>query len=203
MNYPTTIHAARYQGGIAAFLVRRRVPISLLLFTGLILEDIIFWTKPNHGWSDEAGLWGYLGAAFVVLGAAVRSWAAGTLRKGIDLTTAGPYSLCRNPLYLGSFLVMIGFCTLIGFAHDFFVVCGPIAVIYALTVLAEERRLAKLYAAHWRTYEQTTPRFLPWKVLNFQPGAWTLEQWQANREYNGLAGIVVGLLALETWRLYG
>ncbi|MCE9603937.1 MAG: hypothetical protein K8U03_03445 [Planctomycetia bacterium] len=168
------------------FFVRNRVTISLLLFIALIVEDLIFGTKPNYGWLRNPSLPGVLGFAMVLLGLGVRSWAAGILRKGIDLTTVGPYSLCRNPLYLGSFAVMIGFCLMIGYTHDFVVVCGPILAIYVFTVLNEERRLDEKYPQRWPTYAARTPR-----------------QWTKSREYQGLLWTVVGLIGFEVWRLYG
>ena len=49
-----------------------------------------------------------IGSAFVVLGLAIRAWAAGQLQKDKQLTTSGPYSHTRNPLYLGSFSIGVG-----------------------------------------------------------------------------------------------
>lgn len=189
--------------GVRRFFARHRVTISLLLFLSLIVEDLIFQTKPQHGWLRDASRQGGLGLMLVLVGVGIRSWAAGTLRKGIDLTTAGPYSLRRNPLYLGSFSVMIGFCLLIGYAHDFLVVCGPIMAIYVFTVLNEERRLDAKYPKRWSEYADRTPRFLPWKPLKFAYGEWSLNQWLKSREYQGLAWTLIGLIVLEAWRLFG
>lgn len=186
-----------------SFFARKRVTISLILFLGLIVEDVIFQTKPQHGWLRDASRQGYIGLPLVLFGVALRSWAAGTLRKGIDLTTVGPYSLCRNPLYLGSFAVMVGFCLLIGYAHDFLVVCGPIMAIYVLTVLDEERRLNAQYPVRWPEYAIRNPRFLPWKLSNFRTGQWSVRQWLKSREYQGLTWTLLGIVALEAWRLHG
>lgn len=185
------------------FFARKRVALSLLLFLALIVEDLIFQTKPSHGWLRDGSWQGRLGLAFVMLGVGIRSWAAGILRKGIDLTIVGPYSLCRNPLYLGSFLGMIGFCMIIGYAHDFLVVCGPISAIYIFTVLHEERRLDAEYPRRWLEYANRTPRFLPWKIRNYEGGKWSLDQWLKSREYRGLIWTTIGLVALEAWRLFG
>lgn len=202
---PSTRSFARgiFGADVRRFFARNRVTISLLLFLSLIIEDLIFQTKPQHGWIQATSRQGYAGLVLVLVGVGLRSWAAGILRKGIDLTTVGPYSLCRNPLYLGSFCVMIGFCMLIGYAHDFLMVCGPIMAIYVFTVINEERRLDAKYTKRWRQYAGRTPRFLPWKLANFAHGPWSLDQWLRSREYQGLAWTLMGLIALETWRIHG
>ena len=50
-----------------------------------------------------------IGGAIALLGLALRAWAAGHIRKNAALATSGPYSYTRNPLYLGSFLLGLGF----------------------------------------------------------------------------------------------
>ncbi|MCA9399552.1 MAG: isoprenylcysteine carboxylmethyltransferase family protein, partial [Candidatus Omnitrophica bacterium] len=48
------------------------------------------------------GLW------VVIIGLLVRTWANGYAIKTEKLTTSGPYAHIRNPLYVGSFLIMTG-----------------------------------------------------------------------------------------------
>src|SRR5262249_48563111 len=48
------------------------------------------------------------GAAIAVVGLAIRAWASGHLRKMAELTTSGPYAHTRNPLYFGTFLIVVG-----------------------------------------------------------------------------------------------
>src|SRR5438270_686531 len=50
-----------------------------------------------------------IGGAVAVMGLALRAWASGYLRKNDELATSGPYAHTRNPLYLGSFLIGLGF----------------------------------------------------------------------------------------------
>ena len=60
-----------------------------------------------------------IGLAFVLVGAAVRVWAAGHLTRDQQLTTSGPYQYCRNPFYFGRFLLIIGFALMSGIGTDF------------------------------------------------------------------------------------
>src|SRR5207244_11091186 len=50
-----------------------------------------------------------VGAVVALPGLALRAWAVGYLRKNEALATDGPYAYTRNPLYLGSFLIGLGF----------------------------------------------------------------------------------------------
>ena len=45
----------------------------------------------------------------VAPGLALRAYASGYVRKNSELTTTGPYSYTRNPLYMGSLLIAVGF----------------------------------------------------------------------------------------------
>src|SRR5689334_19238126 len=51
----------------------------------------------------------YPGLAVILCGELLRIWAAGHLKKEEILTTGGPYRFIRNPLYLGSLLIGLGF----------------------------------------------------------------------------------------------
>ena len=65
-----------------------------------------------------------LGTGMALAGLAIRSWAAGTLHKMKELTRSGPYAMVRNPLYVGSFFMMFGFCALIADAHTIWIIAG-------------------------------------------------------------------------------
>lgn len=85
-------------------LVRRRVPISLILFTLILATEGVL----GIGWHHvnlRSDIFFGAAVAVVLLGVGIRSWAAGTIRKNSELATSGAYSLCRHPLYLGSFLM--------------------------------------------------------------------------------------------------
>jgi len=147
-------------------------------------------------------LWGAAAAGLILAGIALRSWAAGTLRKGRALTTWGPYRLCRHPLYLGSLLVMAGFCLLIPDGKNLVVVLGPVGLIYWLTMRREERRLAHKYGAAWASYAAKTPRLVPRRLPRRLGGSWSLAQWTRSAEYRALSVTLLTLLAIELWRAF-
>src|SRR5665213_513230 len=49
------------------------------------------------------------GIGYIIAGLLIRLWSNGYAIKNDKLTTSGPYAFVRNPLYLGTFLIAIGF----------------------------------------------------------------------------------------------
>ncbi|HEX5444178.1 MAG TPA: isoprenylcysteine carboxylmethyltransferase family protein [Pirellulales bacterium] len=112
-----------------------------------------------------------LGWLVFVAGAALRFWATLYIggRKRRVLVCEGPYSLCRNPLYVGTFLIALSAAIMLEsltFASG--VLLG--AAFYAwATVPAEERYLANQLGEPYRRYCQSVPRFFP-AMRNFSTG---------------------------------
>src|SRR5262245_26146854 len=96
----------------ARFIARRRIVLSSLLFVAVAVHDLAKGARPRDIFDIHDPL-GCGGGLLIVLGLVLRSWAGGILHKGAELTTTGPYRLIRNPLYVGSFLMMSGFCAVI------------------------------------------------------------------------------------------
>jgi len=185
---------------LADFGVRRRIVISLLLMTVLVVEDVLMRERPHAvlNWSDP---WTCVGLLGIFAGIGLRSWAAGLLRKNRALATTGPYSLTRNPLYLGTFLLLEGFCILIGDLDNclFVVLLG--LVVYGPTILREEGRLLREFGDEWLAYAKRTPRLVPRFVSlpTVRGSQWSLDQWRRNREYNAVVGAIVALVLFQAW----
>src|SRR5439155_3013450 len=79
------------------WMQRWRVPLG---FACAVV--FLYFAKPTV-WTLIAG------AAVALPGLLLRAWASGHLRKNEMLATTGPYAYTRNPLYLGSFLIGLGF----------------------------------------------------------------------------------------------
>lgn len=184
---------------IADNLVQRRVRITLAVFVILMIEDVLIGIEP-HDLFDLRDPESVTGWALIVAGISLRSWAAGILRKTRELTTTGPYALVRNPLYIGSFMIMAGFCTIIDDPENIWIVLGPLAGLYILQILHEERTLAKLYGDRWDAYAGSVPRLLPRRLPRTTKSNWTYAQWVGSREYNAFAATLIGLLAVQVWR---
>ena len=106
---------------------------------------------------------GAVGWLVFLAGATMRLWATLYVggRKGKELVTAGPYAACRNPLYLGSFLIALS----VGlFLNSAVAVAGVLlaAAAYLLWVIPlEEARLSARFGEQYRSYCAVTPRLIP------------------------------------------
>lgn len=180
-------------------LSRRRIHISLIVVCSLIAADMIRGRRP-HSVINVFDLWSMVGLLFVVVGTLVRSWAAGVLNKNAILSTSGPYAITRNPLYLGSFLMMIGFCTLIGAWHNYVAMLLLAVLLYWPKIKGEEVSLHRKFGQDWNDYARTTPRLLPRRLwVNGGRADWSLAQWWRNKEYMAVLGVGLGLVVFETW----
>jgi protein-S-isoprenylcysteine O-methyltransferase Ste14 len=134
----------------------------------------------------------------------MRSWAAGVLTKNKDLATNGPYAVTRNPLYLGSFLMMIGFSTLLGAVHGFVVMFLLMVVLYRPKIRSEETYLQQKFGSRWDDYAARTPRLLPRHVsLRAMRCAWSVGQWRRNKENVTVSGVIIGLAVFQAWSSLG
>jgi len=101
-----------------------------------------------------------LGLGLVFSGLALRSWAAGTLHKRTELTMSGPYGLVRHPLYIGSFMMMVGFCQLIDDAENIWFVLGPVLALNIYRAL-HEKISSRRVPDQWTEFARKVPRFFP------------------------------------------
>ena len=113
-----------------------------------------------------------LGAAFVFAGEALRLWAVHHIgvisRTRSDrlgpLISTGPFSLVRNPLYLGNIALWVGFTVcarLVWLAPLIIVVVG---LEYHAIVRWEEELLAARFGDSYRAYAARVPRWVPTRV---------------------------------------
>ena len=103
------------------------------------------------------------GFLLLIIGGLGRIWSSIYIagRKDKELCTSGPYSLCRNPLYLFSFIGMIGvFLGLQSLSLCSIAVC-LFLIYYRIVITSEEARLERFFGDEFAAYCQTTPRFFP------------------------------------------
>jgi protein-S-isoprenylcysteine O-methyltransferase Ste14 len=133
----------------------------LCLIPGVLIAVFSSPAAPEGSWLDT--VFDTLGWGAFLSGIMVRLWATLYLggRKEKELVTDGPYSICRNPLYLGSLLIALS----IGLMLQSLIFSAGLAlavIAYAKgTVPAEEKLLREKFKEEFVKYCQHVPRFWP------------------------------------------
>jgi protein-S-isoprenylcysteine O-methyltransferase Ste14 len=139
------------------------------------------------------------GAAIALPGLLLRAWASGHLRKNETLATTGPYAYTRNPLYLGSFLIGLGFTVAAGQLLLVVVFIAMILGIYLPVMRVESATLASLFGKKYERYANEVPllfpRFSPYRRA--KDAGFNRDLYFRYREYRAAIGVVIvwGLLA--------
>jgi protein-S-isoprenylcysteine O-methyltransferase Ste14 len=171
---------------------RIRVP------AGFVFAVLYFWlARP-----DKASLW--QGSILVAVGLAIRTLASGYVRKNQELATTGPYAYTRNPLYLGSLILAVGFAWI---SRSLWILGGVLLMFFAiyLPVIADEEKFLRGRFPEFEGYSKAVPRIYP-RFTAYAKGAskfsWAL--YMKHREYNALAGslALLAVMALKAWRRF-
>src|SRR5712691_2662849 len=109
-----------------------------------------------------------VGGLVALPGLALRAWATGHLRKNYALATTGPYAYTRNPLYLGSFVMGLGFTIAAGKLILGLVFAVLFLGIYVPVMRVEAKTLEELFGQDYRRYASAVPLFLP-RVSAYRP----------------------------------
>lgn len=139
-----------------------------------------------------------IGVLVVCLGLVIRALASGQVKKDRELTTTGPYAYVRNPLYLGSILLGIGFALAARDLWIFVFLIVYFALIYVPVIQGEQKYLRSQFPTY-ADYMQRVPSLVP-RTLWFagMTNGFSRELYFRHREYNSLLGaaaIVVVLIA--------
>lgn len=196
------------------FLFRHRSYLPLIALP-LIAWELARYHYPlgSHGWDLALET---LCFAIAGLGLAVRALVQGYAPRGTSgrnsrqqkaasLTTTGAYSVCRNPLYFGNFLITFG---VLCFFHSIYLLLAYTLIFwiyYERIILREEEFLFELYGDAYARWAERTPAFLP------RLHGWTWPDrpfnWRTvvRREYPTVLFVVLALTAFEVlgdWKIH-
>lgn len=101
------------------------------------------------------------GILLCFVGATIRVWASGYLRKDTRPAVGGPYAFVRNPLYLGTYLMALGTAAAVGAWALLALASVLFAVIYHFIILDEEIKLREIFGAPYLKFCSLVPRFFP------------------------------------------
>jgi hypothetical protein len=103
----------------------------------------------------------WYGILIVFMGATLRFVSSGYLRKEAKLAVGGPYGHTRNPLYLGTLIMVFG-ATISVSAYLLAVIAGFILFLnYHYVIAHEESKLPDYFGESYLTYCKLVPRFWP------------------------------------------
>jgi len=128
---------------------------------------------------DEASI--RAGVGFIIAGALIRLWSNGYAIKNDKLTTSGPYAFVRNPLYLGTFLIAIGFVIVLKsnppslewVAGSLFLLA--LSFMYYRTIQGEQGMLLEKFKGAYSDYCKHVPAMIPC-LIPYNKG----EKWPFN-----------------------
>ena len=162
-----------------------RVPlmaIAVVALAALMHDTRVFW----------------YGAPVAVLGELIQMWAGSQLHKDQHLTISGPYSHVRNPMYIGRFVLGLGFFLI---TAKWYLIAGYVILFAAyahLRVAREESRLRVIFEPDYQHYcseiRRWLPRLKPYSRSESKNASWA--QVCANHENINMLGVLIVLAAV-------
>ena len=140
------------------FKSRSFTPIPILLM-------MLYFARPNSPYF-------FLGIVLIVIGEIIRlrsvSFAGGETRTmnvgASSICKSGPYSIVRNPLYIGNMMIYVGFAFVAGSVYG--VIISIISFVYffiqySLIISLEEEALEEKFGDEYITYKKLVPSIIP------------------------------------------
>ncbi len=182
----------------------RKLTVKIIALYALIIV-LVFFARP-----DLRKPYFWLGLVPIAAGQFIRFWAAGHLTKNKELTTTGPYAYVKNPLYIGTFLVMVGFCVIArgGGRGTWYAdnmnwlllgagVLGFLAYYVPYKKKREGDRLREIFGPAWGDYDRAVPDYFP-RLTPYTRGGkkWSWAAVCENSEQWTLLAEAAGVLAI-------
>jgi protein-S-isoprenylcysteine O-methyltransferase Ste14 len=174
---------------------RWRVPLGFLC-------GAFFLVLARPSWRTLA-----VGGPIALLGLGLRAWATGHIRKNSALATSGPYAYTRNPLYLGSFILGLGFTIASGRWWLGLIFAALFLGIYLPVMRVEAKTMVELFGNDYNAYANAVPLFLP-RLVPFRDATKEKVNFDASlymryREYQAAIGLVAAWSLLAVKALLG
>ncbi len=166
--------------------IARRIRVPL----GFLFAALYLWLAKPTATSMLVGV------VIVIPGLMIRAIASGHVQKNEALATTGPYAYTRNPLYLGSLVLAIGFAVA---GRNMWIGTGIVVFylsIYWPVIRGEEQFLHTKFAG-FEEYCRHVPRLLPRLTPHGSgSGSFSSELYWKHREYNATLGAIAIFVVL-------
>jgi protein-S-isoprenylcysteine O-methyltransferase Ste14 len=146
-----SINALFNNAALRKTLVRYRIVL------GIALVALLFW---QLGWRAE-NFW--LAFAVSMVGEFIQLWCFASLDKNATLAFRGPYSLVRNPMYLGRYFIILGLLLLLDSGRLVVIIGYTVIYWFYMTnrVKREETLLKEVFGQSYAEYCAEVRPFLP------------------------------------------
>lgn len=139
-----------------------------------------------------------VGLALATLGQIFRIYAAGYIFKNKQLATTGPYALVRHPLYLGNFIILVGFTIA---SNNLYVAIGVVLfflIWYPAAIAYEDSKLENIFGDEWRAWSKNIRAMIPGRIriADLKSSGWDTYQSLIR---NGELPISLYLLSCGIW----
>jgi len=181
-----------HRAGILGWFDRIRFNEILRQGIGLLLVAVCaYFAMPDTGTVA-------IGLGMAVAGQIFRIYAAGYIFKNKQLASTGPYALVRHPLYLGNFLILIGFTIA---SANLYVAAGVLVfflVWYPAAISYEDGKLERIFEDEWREWSKDIRAIIPGR---FRWAELKAEGWDTYQSLirNGELPISLYLLSCGIW----
>lgn len=148
-----------------------------------------------------------IGAVISIVGLLIRAWSSGHIRKNQTLAISGPYAYTRNPLYVGSFIMGVGFTIASGVWWLAILFAVLFLGIYLPVMRNEATELTEIFGDSFKKYAEEVPLFIPrltkYKAEESSTNKFDLDLYLRYREYQAALGVAfaLGVLALKAYFL--
>jgi len=167
---------------------------------------------PSRELFPDLGTARIIGGIIIALGMLIRSITIGLvyiIRGGVNrqihaetLVTEGIYKVCRNPMYLGNLLLLLGFGIFANSMLFTFIFFPLFIFIYIAIIKAEEAFLFNIFGSRFTDYIHRTNALIP--RLDRLKDAFAGRRFNVkkviNKEYNSLFIYFEGMLLLLLYR---
>lgn len=180
------------RAGLLGLFDRIRFNEILRQVIGLLLVAVCaYFASPDIGTVS-------IGLALAVAGQIFRIYAAGYIFKNKQLASTGPYALVRHPLYLGNFMILIGFTIASANLYVTAVVAIFFLIWYPAAIDYEDSKLENIFGDEWREWSKNIRAIIPGRARwsDLKTNGWDTRQSLIR---NGELPISLYLLSCGIW----
>ena len=147
--------------------MKPRVQMDIVLLVGIIALSWIFYFSPQLHNSDPTvdAILDFLGFVSLIKGTLLRMIARGHKKshseKSHSLVTTGVYSVVRNPMYLGTFMIGLGFILILWPWWTVPIFAIAFYLRFRRQIEKEETFLRGMFGEQYQHYCDQTPRLFP------------------------------------------